>query len=176
MSALACNPCACGGYTADVSDDGCICGEVVRREYRRRLEGPVIDRIDITREVMVHPADAAGPWDDQPEDSATVRARVAAARARQAQRYAGLPWRLNAHAPAARLRDRWPLPPEGAAAIEAAVRKGTLTRRGTIRVHRMAWTLADLGGRELPSRNDVLVALRLRTGEPLDSWMLRRAA
>lgn len=173
---LACNPCACGGYAHGIAADACVCTEVVRREYRRRLEGPVIDRIDITREVMPQPLDGVGALDELPESSSEVRARVSAARQRQAARYDGMSWRLNAHVPAARLRDRWPLPPRGAEVVQDAVRSGNLTRRGMVRVHRMAWTLADLAGRAEPSQDDVAIALRLRSGAPLESWMIRRAA
>lgn len=173
---LACNPCACGNYAADVGTDRCSCSEQVRREYRRRLDGPAIDRIDIVREVLPVKEGSIGAADDPPEDTATVRERVAGARHRQAERYEGCPWRLNAQVPAARLRDTWPLPDTGRDRLDEAVRAGTLTRRGAIRVHRLAWTLADLAGRPRPLPADVDVAVRLRTGEPLDSWMLRRAS
>lgn len=173
---LACNPCACGGFSPTVGDDACRCTETVRREYLRRLQGPVIDRIDITREVLPHPVGSRGALDPPPEASAVVRARVAAARARQAERLGGSPWRLNAQIPAARLRDTWPLPPEGQIVLDEALRCGTLTRRGLIRAQRLAWSLADLAQRPVPSVDDVRVALRLRTGKPLESWMLRRAA
>lgn len=173
---LACNPCACGNYAADVGADRCTCSEQVRREYRRRLDGPAIDRIDITREVLPCREDWAGAADDPPEDSATVRARVTRARQRQAVRFEGRPWRLNAQVPAARLRDTWPLAPAGRKRLDEAVRAGALTRRGAIRVHRLAWTVADLAARPEPTPDDVDVAVRLRTGKPLDSWMLRRAS
>lgn len=173
---LACNPCACGNYAADVGHDRCTCSETVRREYRRRLSGPVVDRIDIVREVRQQAHLPASALDGPREDSATVRARVLAARELQAERYEGLPWRLNAHVPAARLRDSWPLPEAGRSLLEEMLHSGALTRRGSIRVHRLAWTLADLAGIPAPRPREVAVALRLRTGEPLDSWMLRRAS
>lgn len=173
---LACNPCACGNYAADMGADRCTCSEQVRREYRRRLDGPAIDRIDITREVLPQLSLPPGPLDEPPEDTATVRARVTAARLRQAERYDGLPWRLNAQVPAARLRDRWPLSADGQARLDRAVGRGALTRRGMVRVHRLAWTLADLAARPAPLPDDVDVAVRLRLGERLDSWMLRRAS
>lgn len=175
---LACNPCACGNYAAGsgVAYDRCVCDERVRREYRRRLEGPAIDRIDIVREVVPCHDGWRGKADDPPEDTATVRDRVARARLLQADRFEGRPWRLNAQVPAARLRDTWPLPESGRARLDEALRAGALTRRGAIRVHRMAWTLADLAGPPVPVPDDVDVAVRLRTGQPLDSWMLRRAS
>jgi magnesium chelatase family protein len=171
---LACNPCACGDYSTVVASSDCHCSEVVRREYRRRLESPVIDRIDITRHVVPEPSLTASSF-DRPETSDDVRARVAQARQRQATRYAGTPWRLNAHVPGAALRSRWPLPAEGTRMIEGAVQAGELTRRGAIRVHRLAWTLGDLGERPAPAERDVMTALKLRTGAPLEGWMTRRA-
>ncbi len=44
---------------------------------------------------------------------------------------------------------------------------GELTGRGATRVHRLAWTLADLRGLEVPGTAEADAALRLRTGEPL---------
>ena len=44
---------------------------------------------------------------------------------------------------------------------------GKITRRGVTRVHRIAWTVADLEGHDQPDERDVDVALRLRAGAPL---------
>ncbi len=171
---LACNPCACGDYSTVLDSNDCHCSEQVRREYRRRLEGPVIDRIDITRHIV--PETNLAPLAfEAPESSAAVRARVVRARERQEARYADTPWRLNAHVPGAALRSSWPLSAAGAAMVERAVQSGGLTRRGAIRVHRVAWTLADLGERSAPAERDVHTALLLRTGAPLETWMTRRA-
>ncbi len=57
MLVLAANPCPCGEYHPFARDNGCACGEVRRREYRRKLSGPIADRIDITR--FVEPVKAA---------------------------------------------------------------------------------------------------------------------
>ena len=45
---------------------------------------------------------------------------------------------------------------------------GRLTQRGAVRVHRLAWTVADLAGVDRPGSAEVAVALRLRKGESLD--------
>jgi magnesium chelatase family protein len=44
---------------------------------------------------------------------------------------------------------------------------GDLTRRGATRVHRLAWTVADLRCADRPTLDDLEIALALRTGEPL---------
>ncbi|MGH3443908.1 MAG: YifB family Mg chelatase-like AAA ATPase, partial [Nocardioidaceae bacterium] len=48
---LACNPCPCGDYHPTDRDNRCTCTEVARREYRKKLSGPIVDRIDIVRHV-----------------------------------------------------------------------------------------------------------------------------
>ncbi|MGH3365146.1 MAG: YifB family Mg chelatase-like AAA ATPase [Nocardioidaceae bacterium] len=167
MFVLACNPCPCGEYHPTNRDNRCECLEVRRREYRRKISGPIADRIDITRHV--EPLTRREKDDPlfRPETSAEVRARVAAARERQARRYDGTGWRLNSAVPGPVLRERWPLPAEAERLVDDRVYAGTLTRRGATRVHRLAWTVADLRGVGQPDVDEVDTALRLRSGEPL---------
>jgi len=96
-----------------------------------------------------------------------IRARVSAARARQGARFVDTPWRVNADVPGPDLLGRWPLTEVAARALAQRVYSGGLTGRGGTRVHRLAWTVADLRGRERPGIDELDVALRLRTGEPL---------
>lgn len=167
MVVLACNPCPCGDYHPTNRDHRCTCTEVRRREYRRKLSGPIVDRIDITRHVEpVRPHEVADPL-ARPEASAPIRARVEAARERQGRRYAGTPWRINADVPGPALREAWPLTADAARLVDERVYSGALTRRGATRVHRLAWTVADLRGVEQPGNDEVDTAIRLRTGEPL---------
>jgi len=174
MVVLACNPCPCGDYHPADRDHRCTCTEVRRRDYRRKLSGPIVDRIDIVRNVEpVRPYELLDPT-ARPEPTAVVRARVARARDRQAVRYEGTPWRVNADVPGPVLRERWPLTDEGQRLVDARVLDGALTRRGGTRVHRLAWTVADLGGVDRPTARETEAALGLRTGEPLPAWVLDR--
>ncbi len=167
MVVLACNPCPCGDYHPDVRESRCSCSEVRRRSYRDRVSGPVTDRLDIVRHITpVRPHRLHDPL-ARPESSAEVRIRVAAARARQADRLAGTPWRVNADVPGPDLGARWPLTEAGRGLLDSALCGGRLTRRGAVRVHRVAWTLADLRGAERPGHEEVDLALCLRLGEPL---------
>jgi magnesium chelatase family protein len=167
MFVFACNPCPCGEYSPMSRDHHCTCREVKRREYRRKISGPIADRIDITRFVEpVREHERALPF-EQPEPSSVVRARVSAARDRQRHRYEGLPWRLNVHAPGPMLRERWPLEREAAERLDAEVYAGRLTRRGAVRVHRVAWSVSDLAGTGRPGLEELDVALRLRSAKPL---------
>ena len=176
---LASNPCPCGDYHPDARVSRCSCSEVRRRQYRARVSAPVDDRIDIRRHVLpVQPYEMHDRL-ATPEPTATVRARVEAARARQAERYADTPWRTNADVPGPQLTQRWPLTPEATGLLENKVLDGVLTRRGSVRVRRLAWTLADLAGVSPdapPGAAEVDTAVRLRLGAPLPVSVLPGAA
>ncbi len=173
---FACNPCPCGNYSARPGTDKCVCDERPRRDYRRKISGPIADRIDITRHVVTSHG-TASDLGRAAEPSAAVRQRVAAARDRQNARFAGRGWRLNSQVPSARLKDEWPVSPAGRREAERVAYAGKLSARGLVRVLRLAWTLADLRsvrtGEDLtPDVEEVRTALRLRAGDPLDLRMI----
>ncbi len=177
MVVMACNPCPCGEYTPTHSGNRCTCSQQQRHHYSRRVTGPVHDRIDILRHVLPPTVPDDTLLGERRESSSEVRERVAAARRRQHVRYAGREWRLNSQVPSAPLARDWPLPDAGRARLDQEVLAGRLSRRGAVRVHRLAWTVADLRGADSPSLRDVDTALRLRLGEPLvDAVVARRVS
>ncbi|MEP9364466.1 YifB family Mg chelatase-like AAA ATPase [Nocardioides sp. CN2-186] len=176
MVVLAANPCPCGDYSGDVTNNRCTCRETQRRDYRNKVTGPVTDRVDIVRNLRPLRTHDLVTDLEPAESSAVVRRRVEAARDRQAERYAEESWRLNGHAPGPVLRERWPLTKAGQQAVDKRVYDGKLSRRGATRVHRLAWTVADLRGLEHPGLDEVDTALRLRTGDPLLVSMIERAS
>ena len=172
---IASNPCPCGrAYGKGLY---CTCTPQARSRYQHRLSGPIKDRIDIMQ--LVEPVARAEMIADQSlvEPSAVVAERVRAARQRQADRFAHDPWTLNAHVPGYELRRRWPPEPDALPAVESQLSSGWITARGADRVLRLAWTLADLAGRDRPGRQDVFLALTLRLGrEPFRRETGRRGA
>ena len=176
MVVIACNPCPCGEFHPSNRDNRCTCTELRRREYRKKLSGPVVDRIDIVRHIEpVPPYEARDPL-ARPEPTAPIRERVTAARERQARRYDETPWRLNADVPGPKLLSHFPLTDAGARLLDDRVFGGALTGRGGTRVHRLAWSVADLRGVHRPGVDEVEVALRLRRGDPLLVESLRAGA
>jgi magnesium chelatase family protein len=157
MLVAATNPCPCG--YAGVGDR-CNCGEAELRRHRRRLSGPLLDRMDLLVTVARPTAEAlvAAPA----IDSARARARVAEARARQAHRLARTGASTNAEMDARTAAERAQLEPGAEAALQRAYAGGLLSARGRHRVLRVARTIADLAGRERVLRADVLTALSLR--------------
>ena len=164
---LAANPCPCASPAGDRS---CTCTPSERRRYLGRISGPLLDRIDI--QITLLPLSAAqlmtttGPG----ESSATVAERVAKARAAAAARWAADGWRVNAEVPGPQLRrPPWRLSPQDTAALRIGLDRGFLSARGFDRILRVAWTIADLDGRERPTGTDVNEAAQLRMGEAHES-------
>jgi magnesium chelatase family protein len=150
------NPCPCGFG----GSSRCRCGEADVARYRRRLSGPLLDRMDIL--VDVHRPEPAD-FDAPPHcDSASERARVVAARARQSLRLAGTPATCNAHLDAGLLRDHARPHQQGRAVLRRAYDRGTLSPRGHDRVLRVARTIADLDDSDVVRAPHLLEALGLR--------------
>ncbi|MEV7593778.1 YifB family Mg chelatase-like AAA ATPase [Streptomyces sp. NPDC089922] len=162
LMVLAANPCPCGRHT--LAGAGCECPPSVIRRYQARLSGPLLDRVDLRVEVEpVTRGDLLGQG-GRGEPTAAVADRVRDARERAGARLAGTPWRLNSQVPGPELRSRWRTAPGALAQAERELERGLLTARGLDRVLRVAWTVADLRGKDRPETHDVCVALELRTG------------
>lgn len=138
----AANPCRCGhlGDAARACARAPGCGA----DYLGRISGPLMDRFDLRIEVpavdwRALELPAAG------EGSAEVAARVAAARAVQARRFAEVPGvRVNAEAEGALLEEIAAPDAEGRALLGRVAERFGLTARGYHRVLRSARTIADL--------------------------------
>ncbi|MGP3981166.1 YifB family Mg chelatase-like AAA ATPase [Streptomyces sp. KR80] len=157
---MAANPCPCGRHS--VQGAGCECPPSVIRRYQSRLSGPLMDRVDLRVQVeAVGRAELVGTGG---ESSAVVADRVRTARERAAARLADTPWRINSEVPGHELRTRWRPAPGALWEAERDMERGLLTARGLDRVLRVAWTVAELAGRDRPEAWDVALALQLRTG------------
>ncbi|WP_250027258.1 YifB family Mg chelatase-like AAA ATPase [Paractinoplanes maris] len=160
---LAANPCPCA---SPAGDQHCTCAPGVRRRYLAKLSGPLIDRIDIRLTLAPLSAAQLTTATTGATSSAEVAARVAAARVAAARRWAEDGWRVNADVPGPVLRRApWRLPAPDTADLRESLDKGLLSARGFDRVLRLAWTIADLDGRDRPGRSEVSEAIQLRMGE-----------
>jgi magnesium chelatase family protein len=159
---LASNPCRCGNHGSRTRP--CSCTPDAVRRYAQRISGPVRDRIDLRIVVEAPTLASLEEGLGSAEPSKVVAERVAEARDRQCHRLVDTPWRLNGDVPGPVLR-RDLRPPAGSLGpLHEALRKGLLTARGADRVLRVAWTLADLAGRDRPSLADVGEAVGHRLG------------
>ena len=154
------NPCPCGDGGPPGS---CRCSGAARQRYARRLSGPLLDRFDLRVELGRTPVDDL-LGGDAGESSASVGARVAAARARAVAR--GVPG--NAELPAAALDEVAPLDTAARHVLEGALAASRLTGRGLQRVRRVARTIADLqGAGDVLGPEHVSLALALRSDPEL---------
>ncbi len=151
----AANPCACGDYGTPGRD--CRCDDASLARYRRRLSGPLVDRIDLVVTVGEVPWSVLSGPPDGPT-SATVRERVARARALQQAR--GV--RSNAAIPDARLDALVRADPDALELLGRAVERLHLSARVARRLLRVARTIADLAGQPATSRGAVAEALLVR--------------
>jgi magnesium chelatase family protein len=150
------NPCPCG-YLGDPRAD-CRCSAERVRNYRAKISGPLLDRIDIHLSVQPLPAEALRPGQPPAESSRAVRQRVSAARRRQAER-AGI---CNAFLEGKPLEASCRLPGEGWELLERAMKRFALSARAHQRVRRVARTIADLAAADDISVDHLGEALSLR--------------
>src|SRR5690606_6830666 len=141
-------------------DVDCICAPLARRRYLGKLSGPLMDRIDIWVQMYAMAGGTFGA--EESESSAVVRERVTVARRAAAHRWREFGWLTNAEVPGHVLRQRFRLPPEVTEPVEAGLRMGRLSARGADRAIRVAWTICDLRGGDIPSAQDVMQALNFR--------------
>jgi magnesium chelatase family protein len=156
------NPCPCGYRGSRTTD--CRCDDATVARYIGKLSGPLLDRIDLHVGVQRVSFDELVGQPDA-ETSATIRARVQAARTRQHERYRDMGFTTNAELPSSHLRAVCPLDAGSRTLLEAAMNRGTITARAFDRVTRVGRTIADLAGSETIAREHVAEALLYRSLE-----------
>ena len=151
------NPCPCG-WLGDASGR-CRCTLDQVRNYRARVSGPLLDRIDLHVEVPAVPqAELLRPARTEGESSATVRTRVAAARARQLAR-GGQP----NHCLGAKDIDRLcALDDHSRQLLEQAMQKLAFSARAAHRILKVARTIADLAGADSIAGEHLAEAIQYR--------------
>jgi magnesium chelatase family protein len=153
------NPCRCG----HLGDPARECGRAPRcgEDYAMRLSGPLLDRMDLSIEVVPVPA-AEMSRAPTGETTAVVAARVAEARERQRARYGADGPRCNATADGAALERGLAADAAARALAEQAAERLRLSARGFVRTLRVARTVADLAGSAAVTRAHVAEALAFR--------------
>lgn len=135
------NPCPCG-YAGDASAR-CQCSPEQVRRYRGRVSGPLLDRIDIHLEVPRVPQnELRADQMELPESTATVRARVIAARELAVARTG----KANSQLSSAELNRHCALSQRDHALLDRLVEKCGLSARAYHRILKLARTIADLAG------------------------------
>ena len=160
MLIAAMNPCPCG-YYGDLKRI-CKCSPRQLENYRRKISGPLLDRIDIQVDVpLIEYKELSSKT--LGESSAVVRERVMLARAIQKARYAehGTLW--NAHLPSRLMRKYCNIDKDTNAYLEQVMKDLNFSARAYDRILKLSRTLADLSACENIELPHLLEAIQFRT-------------
>jgi magnesium chelatase family protein len=153
------NPCPCGFAGDPVRM--CRCTPLQTARYRSRLSGPLRDRLDLTVDVPALPPELFGA-PAPGESSASVRARVIAARDRQRHRFVAAAVRTNAEMTPSLMLTHCAVDSRGTRVLQDAIRRMALSARGYDRVRKVARTIADLACADAIDADHVAEALQFR--------------
>lgn len=135
------NPCPCGFLGSSQKSCACMPGQIAR--YKKKISGPLLDRIDIHLEVpAVEVEKLTGQF--VAEDSERIRKRVEKARQVQLQRFTGTAILTNSEMSNAQIKQFCQIDEEGLELLKMAISQMNLSARGYHRVLKLARTIADL--------------------------------
>lgn len=160
MLVAAVNPCPCGFLGHPTRECKCGSRQIVR--YKRRISGPIMDRIDLHVNVPAVEVDQLMISDDGALVSASIRAKVTEARERQAGRFEGSTLFMNSQMKNKQVREFCKLDPSTERLLKLAVEKFDLSARSYFRLIKVTRTIADLAGSEKITNDHLAEALQFR--------------
>ncbi|TAN39869.1 MAG: ATP-binding protein [Nitrospirae bacterium] len=160
MLISAMNPCPCG-YLSDPRHQ-CSCSPGQIHRYRRKVSGPLLDRIDIHLEVPAVPyKELATEYCG--ERSETIRQRVVNARDIQLRRYSADRVYCNGHMKTRHIKKYCILRGDALSLMETAMQKFGLSARAYTRILKLSRTIADLEASEDIQSHHIAEAIQYRT-------------
>jgi len=153
------NPCPCG-FNGD-QERQCVCTPTQIMNYRKKISGPIIDRIDLHVEVpRIKFEKLSG--DSRGETSGGIKKRVQAARAIQRRRFERTPFIINAEMSSEATKNFCAVDEASRCLLRNAVDQMHLSARVYFRVLKIARTIADLAGEEKILTSHIAEALQYR--------------
>jgi magnesium chelatase family protein len=161
MLVAAMNPCPCGYYGDSKRE--CRCSPRQIENYRQRISGPLLDRIDIHCEVPLVDFRELSSNTNTGEPSAAIRQRVITARGIQRERFRKFPNSTNSSMGSRQVHQHCQLSAESNGYLEHAMEEMNFSARAHDRILKVARTLADLAGAPDIRPNDILEAIQYRS-------------
>jgi magnesium chelatase family protein len=162
MLVAAMNPCPCG-YSGDPRGH-CECPNTRIAAYKKKISGPLLDRIDLTVSVPRVETEKITQT-IKSESSNSVRVRVQAARNRQLARLNEFNLVANSEMPPRLVTDLCQLDEAGRKLMTTAIDRWNLSARGYTRTLKIARTIADLAAEEKITPGHLAEALSYRPPE-----------
>lgn len=154
------NPCQCG-YFGDRAKE-CICTPYQIKQYRGKISGPLIDRLDIHVEVPRLTKDELVNC-RQGESSRLIKERVEMAREKQKKRFAKMKIFSNAQMKSRHIREFCQLSSDARSFLTTAVDRLGMSARVYDRILKLGRTIADLAERESIEVEDIAEAVQYRS-------------
>jgi magnesium chelatase family protein len=161
MMVAAMNPCPCGFYGDSKRQCRCTVRQI--ENYRKRISGPLLDRIDLHIEVPLVDFRELSSTTSTSESSATIRERVVNARRIQQERFHKSAQATNAAMTPRQMKVHCQINDEARGYLEHAMEEMNFSARAHDRILKVARTLADLAGAETIRPNDLLEAIQYRS-------------
>ncbi len=159
------NPCPCGFYGSQEKRCRCLPGQVER--YRKRVSGPILDRIDLHVEVPAVKVEklTADGLSTTAKSSREIKKEVQKARDLQTKRFRGAKITCNAEMSTREVKELSPLSSECLTLLRQAVTQFQLSARSYFRLIKVSRTIADLSGEKEISPAHLAEALQYRPKE-----------
>lgn len=159
------NPCPCGRGDYEL---GCTCKPDEKRRYRKKISGPLLDRIDLHVEVRQLTQEELLKSPDG-ESSAAIRERVIAARRIQEERFRDRNFHANGQMTGRDLQKHCRIAPAGQLLLRQAIARFKLSPRAYDRILKVARTIADLAQSESIQESHLFEAIGYRGSERIDA-------
>jgi len=153
------NPCPCG-YLGD-QEKNCVCSSAQIINYKKKISGPILDRIDLHIEVPRIKFDKLAS-DIDGENSANIKARVESARLEQTERFKNTDFITNSEMSSAAVKHFCQVDSASTNLLHRAVDQLHLSARGYFRVLKVSRTIADLAGEQKILTPHIAEALQYR--------------
>jgi magnesium chelatase family protein len=153
------NPCPCGNYGHP--EIACVCTPFSLEKYRRKISGPIADRIDLWIQMGPVELSELGKKSEKGSETLAARTIVKQARERQAARYKTI-GKTNSDLSPRELEEFVELDPLVRATLEKAGTRLALSPRAFHRVIKVAQTIADLEAAPKIKESHILEALQYR--------------
>ncbi len=156
------NPCPCGYYSHPTRQ--CVCTPSQISRYKRKISGPLLDRIDIQTEVQ--PVELHKLTSDSFEESSDkIRERVIRAREIQMRRFQNENYKTNSEMPSKDIKKYCQIEDKALDVLTQAVKQLNLSARVFYRVLKVARSIADLSDNMQVSLDHISEALQYRQRE-----------